>query len=113
MFVSTQVLPQIAAEYLSEVILPKVPTPLAQFGLGFALPYLGNAVQTRVAAMMPALTVLGVVDANGKIDLDKAKTAALGALEKAGGKLPVAGYTADQADIEALYTIAQRHATNE
>lgn len=113
MFVSTQVLPQIAAEYLSEVILPKVPTPLAQFGLGFALPYLGNAVQTRVATMMPALTMLGVVDANGKIDLDKAKTAALGALEKAGGKLPIAGYVADRTDIEALYTIAQRHATNE
>lgn len=113
MFVSTQVLSQIAAEYLSEVILPKVPTPLAQFGLGFALPYLSNAVQMRVTAMMPMLTTLGIVDANGKVDLDKAKSAATQALEKTGGKLNVSGYTADQADIDALFSIAQRHATNE
>lgn len=113
MFVSTQALSQIAAEYLSEVILPKVPTPLAQFGLGFALPYISNAVQMRVSSMMPTLTMLGIVDANGKVDLDKAKLAAMQALEKAGGKVYVSGYTADQSDIDALYSIAQRHATNE
>lgn len=113
MFVSTQELPKIASEYLTEVILPKVPTPLAQFGLGFALPYMGNAVQTRVAMMMPTLTMLGVVDGNGKIDLEKAKSSALQAIEKAGGQIPVAGYLANASDIEALYTIAQRHATIE
>ena len=113
MFVSTQALPQIATEYLAEVIFPKMTTPLGQFGLGFALPYLGNAVQTRVAAMMPTLTMLGIVDANGKVDLEKAKKAAVQALEKAGGKLPVAGYNADRADIDALFQIAQHHATNE
>lgn len=110
MFVSTQALPQIATEYLAEVIFPKMTTPLGQFGLGFALPYLGNAVQTRVAAMMPTLTVLGIVDENGKIDLDKAKHAASQALEGSGGKLAIAGYVADSADIDALYEIAKRHA---
>lgn len=113
MFVSTQAIPQIAQEYLSEVILPKMPTPLGQFGLGFVLPYVGTGVQSRLAAMMPALTMLGIVDGNGKIDLEKARTAAVQALEKAGGKLPVAGYNADRADIDALFQIAQRHATNE
>lgn len=113
MFVSTQAIPQIAMEYLSEVIFPKMATPLGQFGLGFALPYVGNGVQNRLAAMLPTLTMLGIVDATGKVDIEKAKTAAVQALEKAGGKLPIAGYNADKADIEALYTIAQRHATNE
>lgn len=113
MFVSTQAIPQIVTEYLSEVIFPKMATPLGQFGLGFALPYVGNGVQNRLAAMMPTLTMLGIVDANGKVDLEKAKKAAVQALEKAGGKLPVAGYNADRADIDALFQIAQRHATNE
>ena len=113
MFVSTQAVPQIASEYLSEVILPKMPTPLGQFGLGFILPYIGNAAQTKLSAMLPTLSVLGIVDGNGKLDLDKAKAAATQALERAGGKLPVAGYNADQSDIEALFSIAQRHATNE
>lgn len=113
MFISTQAIPQIASEYLSEVILPKMPTPLGQFGLGFLLPYVGNGVQARLMQMIPTLKAVGVIDDKDKLDLEKARTAALQALEKAGGKLPVAGYNADRADIDALFQIAQRHATNE
>ena len=113
MFVSTQSLPQIAREYVSEVIFPKAPTPAMQFGIGFLLPYMDSMIQSKVAQTSPALQALGVIDANGKLDLDKAKSAATTALEKAGGRVVLAGYTADLSDIEALFSIAQRHATNE
>lgn len=110
MFVSMQVVPQIAQEYLMEVVMPKVPTPMLKFGLGFILPYLSSGVQTRIDEYLPALKMLGIVDENGRMDLDKAKAAATDALAKTGGKLSISGYDADQADIDALYRIAQRHA---
>lgn len=113
MYVSTQAIPQIVTEYLTEVIFPKVPTPLGQFGLGFLLPYAGSAVETRLASMLPALTTLGIVDANGKIDMDKALEAANTAMTKTGGKVTVLGYTADTDDLATIYQIAKRHATNE
>lgn len=112
MFISTQAIPQVAQEYLSEVIMPKVPSQMAKFGLGFILPYLSSGVQTRIDEYLPALRMLGIVDENRKMDLDKAKSAATQALEKAGGKVTVAGYMADRDDIEALFNIAQRHATS-
>ena len=110
MFVHTQEIPKIAQEYLMEVILPKVPTPMAKFGFGFVLPYLSSSVDNRVQEFLPAMKMLGIVDENGKIDLDKAKNAASQALEGSGGKLAIAGYVADGADIDALYEIAKRHA---
>lgn len=113
MYVSTQAIPQIATEYLSEVVLPKVPTPIGQFGLGFVLPYLSGGVKARLDEMMPTLRMLGIVDDKGKMDLKKAESAASDALAKAGGKVLIWNYNADQSDINALVQIAMRHATNE
>lgn len=113
MFISTQVASQVAAEYLQEVILPKVATPVAQFGMGFLMSYVDDAVKAQIAENMPVLTMLGIVDKNGKIDLDKARAAALKQLERQGGTVAIKNYNANKDDIEALYKIAQRHATTE
>lgn len=113
MFVSTAMLPQIATEFIGAVVLPKAPTPLVQFGIGFALPYLESGVSAQVQRAMPMLTQFGVVDANGKVDLDRAKQAAQTALERAGGKVTVGGYVVDASDIDALFSIAEKHATVE
>ena len=113
MFVSIQEVPKIAREFLAEIILPRATTPLMQFSIGFAMPYVDDAIQMRLAVVQPQLLMLGVIDTSGKVNLDKAKEAALQALEKAGGKLPIANYTADRDDLEDLFKIAQRHATNE
>lgn len=110
MFVSTQAIPQIASEYLSEVIFPKVSSPLGQFGIGFVLPYLTSSLEARVTAMLPSLKLMGIVDENNRIDLDKAYAAAKDALEKAGGRITVYNYTADNEDLVSLYEIAKRHA---
>ena len=113
MFVSTQALPQIAREYVQEIIFPKAPTPALQFGIGFLLPYIDRMIDSKVAQYRMALQALGVIDEHGKLDLEQARTAAQQALEKAGGRVDVSGYSADRSDIDALFQIAQRHATNE
>lgn len=113
MFVSIQEVPKIVREFLEEIIFPRATTPLMQFRIGFAIPYVDGAVQMRLAEAQPQLLMLGVVDANGKVNLDKAKESALRALEKVGGKLPIADYIADRDDLEDLFKIAQRHVTNE
>ena len=112
MFISTQVLPQIVREYVSDVVFPKAPTPTHQFGIGFLLPYIDRMIDQKVAQALPALQALGVINENGKIDLDMAKSAAAQALEKAGGSVTMAGYSADKTDLDALFGIANRYATN-
>lgn len=111
MFVHTSVLPDIAAEYLTSVVLPKLPTPLLQFGVGFALPFVSGRVREMVAANQAALRSWGLIDDNGKVDLDKAKCAAYEGLERCGGTLPIMGYAADRSDVDALFEIAKRHST--
>lgn len=113
MFISTQSLPQMARDYVSEVVFPKAPSPMAQFGVGFLLPYIDSMIQTKVAQAAPALQALGIINEHGKIDLDQARTAATQSLERAGGRISIAGYSADATDIDALFSIAQRYATNE
>lgn len=113
MYVATQAIPQIVSEYLSGTVLPKAPTPLSKFGLGFMLPYIQGGVQSRLAAALPMLQMMTLVDEHGRVDLDKARSAASEALEKAGGRLTVSGYTVDQADLDALFQIAQQHAVSD
>lgn len=112
MYVPTHAIPQIAAEFVSSVVLPKAPTGLMQFGIGFFLPYLTNAVKAKLEQVSPALRAMGVADEHGRIDLAAAKSAAQQALQQAGGKVDVYGYTADASDIDALFQIAQKHAVN-
>lgn len=113
MFVSTQALPQIVREYVQEVVFPKAPTSSIQFGIGFLLPYIDRMVDLKIAQYRPALQALGVIDDHGKVDLELARTSAQQALEKAGGRVEMSGYSADRADLDALFSIAQRHATSE
>lgn len=113
MFVSTQNLPAIAKEYVSQVIFPKAPNQVTQFSIGFLLPYMDSMIEQRVNQMKPVLKGLGVVNEHDKIDLERARTSAMQALEKAGGKVEIFGYGADGSDIDALFSIAQRYATNE
>ena len=111
MFLHTQTIPAVVQEFLATHILPRAPTSIAQFGIGFVTPYLANGVNNTVAKNMPLLTMLTIVDENGRVDLEKAKESALVALEKAGGKVNVSGYQADMDDLNVLFEIAQKHAT--
>ena len=112
MFLHKQELPAVVQEFVTSHIMPRAPTALSKFGIGFITPYLANGVSNAVSNYEPILKTFGVLDEADRIDLDKAKEAAMNALTNAGGKVMVSGYSADADDLNVLLEIAQRHATN-
>ena len=106
MNVEVSQIPTIASEFITTVVMPKAPTGLLKFGIGFVSPYIRDAVAVRVEQSLPTLKMLGIVD-EGKVDLDRASAAAYAALEEAGGKVELSGYMVDKADIDALLEIAR------
>ena len=112
MFLHKQELPAVVQEFVTSHIMPRAPTALSKFGIGIITPYLANCFSNAVSNYEPILKTLGVLDDADRIDLDKAKEAAMNALTNAGGKVMVSGYSADADDLNVLLEIAQRHATN-
>ena len=98
--------PEIVSEFLLTRVVPKAPNSAAQFGYGFLVPYVAKSAQETTNA--PLLKSLGVVDADGQIDLDTARVSAIDALDKAGGKVTLYGITFDRSDIDALFEISQK-----
>lgn len=111
MNVEVSQIPTIASEFITTVVMPKAPTGLLKFGIGFVSPYIRDAVAVRVEQSLPTFKMLGIVD-EGKVDLDRASAAAYAALEEAGGKVELSGYMVDKADIDALLEIAKKHAVD-
>ena len=112
MVVEVSHIPTIVSEFVTTVVMPKAPTGLKKFGIGFVSPYIRDAVAARVDQYMPTLKMLGVVTDEGRVDLDRATAAANAALEKAGGKVELSGYIMDKADIDALLEIAKKFAVD-
>lgn len=80
MNVEVSQIPTIASEFITTVVMPKAPTGLLKFGIGFVSPYIRDAVAVRVEQSQPTLKMLGIVD-EGKVDLDRASAAAYAAGE--------------------------------
>lgn len=106
----TNKLSNIVSEFLLSRVVAKAPTSATQFGVGFLVPYVANSVGSMVESNRPMLTSLGIVDDRSSIDLDTARSSAMSALEKSGGKVEMLGLVFDRSDIDALYEIAQRFA---
>lgn len=103
----TNKLPEIVSEFLLTRVVAKAPTSATQFGFGFFVPYVARSAQGM--ADNPTLKSLGVVDADGAIDLDTARASANEALAKAGGKVTAYGIAFDRSDIDALFEMAQKY----
>lgn len=101
-------LPNVVTAYLSEVVLPKAPSGIAQFGIGFVLPYLQSSVNQMVSQYESAAKALGIMDESERVDIDLAHKSALSGLERAGGRFVVMGYVIDRSDIDAMRDIANR-----
>ena len=107
MYLPASEIEKVATEYLTEVIAPKLPINykyILYFGVGMLS---GSLVQR----FMPTIQALGLTDEHNRINVDKARIAATDAMTKVGGKLPMYGYIADQADIEAIYEMAKKYST--
>lgn len=99
---------EIVSEFLLNRVVAKAPTSASQFGFGFLVPYVARSAQGM--ADNPILKSLGVVDADGSIDLDAARASAIDALSKTGGKVTAYGITFDRSDVDALFEMAQKYA---
>lgn len=113
MLVSVNSISSIVKDFIQTAVIPKAPGPLMQFGLGFMTPYIPMTVDQQLTKYLPTLKMIGLVNENGHIDLEKAKMSAINALDQVSGKLNVFGYMIDRTDIESLYSIAQRYQVTE
>lgn len=108
MYLPSTEIEKVAIEYLTNEVAPKLPIgPKYALFLGVGMVSSGSLLER----FMPTLHLLGVVDEHNRIDVEKARIAATDAMVKVGGRLPMYGYVADQADIEAIYNIAKKYAT--
>ncbi len=110
MRLSAEKMPVVAKEFVMTYLLPKVPSVWVQFLVFCSEPYLERASMAIVNNLLPGGRLLTVVEEDGCVDLDLMKTAIFNALEKVGGRVNLYGiYTADRADFEKFFEIAQRH----
>ncbi len=99
-------IPDIVSEFLLTRVIPKAPNSATQFGYGFLVPYVAKTAQDMAGNTL--LKSLGIIDAEGAIDLDTARTSANTALDKAGGRVTLYGVSFDRSDLDALFEIAQK-----
>lgn len=102
--------PQIAAEYFDNVLMPAA---LQSGGVkAFMVGFLGGVVTRNAGPMveqyLPMSKAIGIVDENNLLDLDLVYEQATKALQKA--PVIVSGYKVDQSDLEAILQIARRYA---
>lgn len=97
-------LDKVTAAWLDEVLLPKS-NPIQTAMIMFAYMQTKDKMIKTIAPFLDA-------DENGLFDLDKVKTSAQAAVEKAGGRLviPVINYAFDADDLTRLFDIAKRFA---
>ena len=99
----------VVAEYFESVILPAASAAggIAPFAAGLT----GGLIARRAPQMMeqyaPALRALGVLDAEGKVDIELLHEEACKALEKE--PVIVAGYRVDRSDLDKLKTIMEKY----
>lgn len=102
--------PQIAAEYFDNVLIPAASKDggIRAFMVGF----LGGVVVKNAGPMveqyLPMSKAIGIVDENNLLDLDLVYEQATKALQR--GPVIVSGYKVDQSDFDSIYQIARRYA---
>jgi hypothetical protein len=102
-------LPAVIAEFFSSAVLPAASA--AGGAAPFATAFIGGLIARRapelVTQHLPALQALGVVDAEGKLDIELLYGEAVKAMEK--GTPTILGYRVDREDLEKLKDIMQKH----
>lgn len=98
-----------AQDFVDEHLLPRAPNGAWQFGLGFIKPYLNTAINNATNQYRQIMLIFGIIDEHGRIDLEKAHTAARASFNDNGGKVDFGFYKADVEDLDKLFDIARRH----
>lgn len=102
-------IPTVVTEYFDTVLMPKAMAEggTRAFMVGLVGGYIGRSAKNMVAQYLPLAKSLGIVDAEGFIDVDLAHDHATKALTKT--PLIVCGYKVDQTDLDALRDIMNNH----
>lgn len=101
-------LKQVLTDFLSQEVLPKATGGaglLLGVGAGMAL----RRMDTLLESYLPTLKTLGIVDDENRIDLEAIYEEATKTLASR-GSVNIMGYLFDQADVEALLSIAKKYA---
>lgn len=93
----------VLAEYIRKEMIPVIPTTLGKFALAGASTLILGKTEKLLSQYKPILTTLGVIDADGNIDVDALYSAAKDGMIATNGILQIAGFTFNQADIDKLY----------
>ena len=106
--------PTVIREFVLTHIIPNAPSGKMKFGLAFLTSYIQDGISRQVDAMLPSAKQWGIIDENNRFDLEKGRKAATDALTAAGGRVPLIDglYDVDMSDLEKIFEIARRHATN-
>lgn len=99
----------VVAEYFESVILPAASAAggVAPFVAGMAGGLIARRTPQMIEQYSPILKALGVLDADGRIDIDLLYEEAVKALEKC--PVVVAGYRADRSDLDKLKAIMEKY----
>ena len=102
-------LPQVIAEYFESVILPAASAAggVAPFAAGMVEGLVVRQAPAMAARYTPMLQALGVIDAEGKVDIDLLHEEAAKAIEKS--PFVIAGYKPDRGDIDRLKAIMEKY----
>ena len=99
----------VVAEYFESVILPAASAVggMAPFAAGMASGLIARRIPQLMEQYSPTLKALGVLDADGKLDIDLLHEEAVKALER--GPVIIAGYRADRGDLDKLKSIMEKY----
>lgn len=102
-------LQQVVLEYFEAVVLPAASRAggAAPFAAGLAGGLVARLVPAMATQYLPVMQALGVVDAEGKLDIDLLYNEAVKSLAK--HPLVIAGYSANRDDLDKLKTIMEKH----
>jgi hypothetical protein len=119
--ISLNNLPVVYAEFMEKNYFPKLKalegidpkvkkttTALSWLSVFFS----GDIIKTQLKRYEDVISMLGIVDSNGSIDLNKARDAAKFAMEKT-GSITIKGFNLDSSDVDLIYNIAKPLAIEE
>lgn len=100
---------QVLADFLSQEVLPKA-AGSAGLVIGVASGIALRKVDPLIDANLPTLKTLGIVDDQNRIDLEVLHEE-IGKTLAQTGRVNLMGYLFDQADADALLSIAKKYST--
>jgi hypothetical protein len=119
--ISLSNLPVVYAEFMEKHYFPKLKalegidpntkkltTALSWLSVFFS----GDIIKFQLKKYEDVISMLGIVDSNGSIDLNKARDAAKFAMEKT-GSITIKGFSLDSSDVDLIYNIAKPLAIEE